>query len=243
MQKYFISSKEWETCEITGESAFHIQKVIRLKTYDSFLVSFEGKTYLASVKAFHGKNVCFQIIQEEKGNAELPFFVCLFQGYPKGDKMEQIIKYGTQLGASAFWPVLMKHSVFRLDPSKKDAKLERLNKIALEAGRQSHRDTIPPVLDICDLKNVDFSSYSVKLVCYEEERKEEVSLLKKAIRRLQADDRVAIVVGPEGGIDAQELAWLVDNGFVPVGLGPRILRTETVVFYLLSVISYEWELK
>ena len=94
------------------------------------------------------------------------------------------------------------------------------------------------------LKNIDFSNYDIKIVCYEEDAKNnECSAFKKAIKNAKINDKIAIVVGPEGGITNEEIDYLKSQGFITCALGPRILRTETVVFYCLSAISYEWELK
>lgn len=244
MQKYFISNEEFVNKSIIGDDAFHIKNVMRGRLNDQILIGNDGKTYLASITSLDNKMVGFEIIKEENGNVELPFFVSLFQGFPKSDKLENIIKYGTQLGVSEIHPVLMRYSVFKLDEKKKDSKLDRFNKIAKEAAEQSYRNIVPKVVGIEQLKKVDFSSYNVKLVCYEESAKNaEKSAFKAAISNLKENDRVAIVVGPEGGISPEEISYLESIGFTCVALGPRILRTETVVFYCLSAISYEWELK
>ncbi len=244
MQKYFISSEDFNDLTITGDDAFHIINVMRCKIGDEVLVGSNDKTYLVKIKSLEKKLVTFEIIEEKNGNTELPFFVSLFQGYPKADKLENIIKYGTQLGVCEFHPTLMRYSVFKLDDKKKDNKLERFNKIAKEAAEQSFRQRLPKVVDIKNLKKIDFSSYDVKLVCYEESAKEfEASAFRQAVMNLKKDDKIAIVVGPEGGISPDEIEYLEAQGFTKVGLGPRILRTETVVFYCMSAISYEWELK
>jgi 16S rRNA (uracil1498-N3)-methyltransferase len=134
--------------------------------------------------------------------------------------------------------------VFKLDPKKKDSKLERFRKIAKEAAEQSFREKIPQIPDIIDLKKIDFSKYTTKIVCYEESAKNgELTNFKNAIKNLKPNENVAIIVGPEGGIDDSELKYLESIGFIPASVGRRILRTETVVFYTLSAISYEWELK
>lgn len=244
MQKYFISDECFQNKIIDSDDAFHIKNVMRGRVGDRILLGVSGKTYLAELVDFGNKEVKFEIIQEETGNVELPFFISLFQGYPKSDKLEGIIKYGTQLGVTEIHPVLMRYSVFKLDEKKKDGKLERFNKIAKEAAEQSYRNIVPQVVGIENLKKVDFSSYDVKLICYEESAKSnESSAFKTAISNLKEGQRVAIVVGPEGGIAKDEIDYLVNQGFTCVALGPRILRTETVVFYCLSAISYEWELK
>ena len=100
------------------------------------------------------------------------------------------------------------------------------------------------VVDIKTLKSIDFSNYDKKIVCYEEEAKlGEESNFKKIVSSLKENDKVAIVIGPEGGIDESEIDYLKKEGFIPCGLGPRILRTETASMYCLSAISYEMELR
>ena len=244
MQKFFITLDEFENKVLTKDTSFQLINVLRSKVYDQFLVGVIDKTYLVQISKIENKLVAFEVIEEKTGNSELPFFVSLFQGYPKGDKLENIIKYGTQLGVHEFHPTLMKRSVFKLDSNKKDNKLERFNKIAKEAAEQSFRDACPTVVDIKQLNKIDFSEYDVKIVCYEESAKEgETSAFKRIVKSIKANDKIAVVVGPEGGITPEEVEYLTNQGFTSVGLGPRILRTETVVFYVLSTLSYEWELK
>lgn len=244
MQKYFISNDDLLNLKITSDDVHHITKVLRSRIGDEVLVSNEDKSYLVKITQMTNNEVSFEIVKEEIGNIELPVFVSIFQGYPKGDKIEEIIKHGTELGAYEFYPTLMKRSVFKLEPKKKDSKLQRFNKIAKEAAEQSFRNRVPRVVDIKNLKELDFSCYNVKIVCYEELAKEnEQSNFKNIISKLNINDKVAVVIGPEGGIDDKEIEYLKEKGFIPCALGPRILRTETAVFYVLSSISYEMELK
>ena len=244
MQKFFITLDEFENRVLTKDTSFQLINVLRSKVDDQFLVGVIDKTYLVQISKIENKLVAFEVIEEKTGNSELPFFVSLFQGYPKGDKLENIIKYGTQLGVHEFHPTLMKRSVFKLDSNKKDNKLERFNKIAKEAAEQSFRNVCPTVVDIKQLSKINFSDYNVKILCYEESAKnDETSAFKHIVKSINANDKIAVVVGPEGGIAPEEVEYLMKQGFVSVGLGPRILRTETVVFYVLSTLSYEWELK
>ena len=244
MQKFFITLDEFESKMLTKDTSFQLINVLRSKVNDQFLVGVIDKTYLVQISKIENKNVAFEVIEEKTGNSELPFFVSLFQGYPKGDKLENIIKYGTQLGIHEIHPTLMKRSIFKLDSNKKDNKLERFNKIAKEAAEQSFRDVCPKVVDIKQLNKIDFSDYNVKILCYEESAKEgETAAFKRIVKSINTNDKIAVVVGPEGGIAPEEVEYLTKQGFISVGLGPRILRTETVVFYVLSTLSYEWELK
>lgn len=208
------------------------------------MVSDSNKTYYAKINTVTKDEVTFEILEEKAGNTELPVFVSIFQGYPKGDKMEEIIKHGTELGAKEIIPTFMKRSIVKLEEKKINSKLERFRKIAKEAAEQSYRDSIPNIPSIPYLKTIDFSSFDVKIVCYEESAKNgELKAFKSIISNLSENMRVACVIGPEGGIDDAELEYLKALGFIPCALGPRILRTETAVFYILSAISYEMELK
>jgi len=244
MQKYFISTKDLENKAITGDDVFHIRSVVRSRIGDEILVSDEFTTYKGKITSITNNDVAFEIINEEIGNTELPVFVSIFQGYPKGDKLEDVIKHGTELGAYEFIPVIMKRSVFKLEPKKKESKLIRFNKIAKEAAEQSFRLRVPKVVDILSLKEIDFSKFDKKILCYEESAKNnELTNFKSVVKSLKDNDKIAIVIGPEGGIDNSEYEYLVSKGFIPCALGPRILRTETAIFYALSTISYEMELK
>ena len=244
MQKYFITKENLENRVITGDDAYQISTVLRFKGDEIVMVSDSEKSYLAKILNVSKDEVSFEIVEEKTGNMELPVFVSIFQGYPKGDKMEEIIKHGTELGAKQIIPTFMKRSIVKLEKKKINSKLERFRKIAKEASEQSFRNAIPEVPSIPYLKTIDFSSFDVKIVCYEESAKNgELKAFKSLISNLKENARVAVVVGPEGGIDDSELSYLKDKGFIPCALGPRILRTETAVFYILSAISYEMELK
>lgn len=244
MQKYFISDDDFKNNKITSDDVFHISNVMRYKAGDKILIGNNKKVFLAKINEITKSYVTYEIIEEEIGNTELPVFISIYQGYPKGDKLDDIIKHSTELGVSEIIPTLMKRSVFKLEEKKKDSKLTRFRKIAKEAAEQSERLIIPKIPDIISLKQIDFSKYDYKILCYEENaRNNELKAFKNIIKQLKENDKVAIVIGPEGGIDETELNYLLSQGFIPASLGPRILRTETAPLYALSAISYELELK
>jgi len=244
MQKYFISDDDFKNNKITSDDVFHISNVMRYKAGDKILIGNNKKVFLAKINEITKSYVTYEIIEEKIGNTELPVFISIYQGYPKGDKLDDIIKHSTELGVSEIIPTLMKRSVFKLEEKKKDSKLTRFRKIAKEAAEQSERLIIPKIPDIISLKQIDFSKYDYKILCYEENaRNNELKAFKNIIKQLKENDKVAIVIGPEGGIDETELNCLLSQGFIPASLGPRILRTETAPLYALSAISYELELK
>jgi len=244
MQKYFVNDSDFNSNKITSDDVFHISNVMRYKIGDNILIGNNKKSYLAKITEITKSFVSYEIVEEKIGNTELPVFVSIYQGYPKGDKLDDIIKHSTELGVYEIIPTIMKRSVFKLDEKKKDSKIIRFNKIAKEAAEQSERLIVPNIPDIEYLKKIDFSIYDYKILCYEEDaRNNELLQFKTIIKKLKQNDKLAIIVGPEGGIDNEELDYLKSIGFVSASLGPRILRTETAAFYALSAISYEMELK
>lgn len=243
MQKYFISTEELNNRKITSSDAFHIRNVMRSKIDDLIIVACDEIQYKAKITEITNDYVAFLEVEKLENLTELPVNVHIFQGYAKGDKMDEIVKHSTELGATSIVATMMKRSIVKLEDKKISSRIERFKKIAKEAAEQSFRVRIPSV-SIETLKKIDFSSYDLKLVCYEENAKNnELVNFKRAIKGLILGQNVAVVIGPEGGIDKDELDYLTNLGFIPCALGPRILRTETASFYVLSSISYELELK
>lgn len=242
MQKYFLNSQDFLNQCITGDDAFHLIKVMRSRVGEKILIGYDAKSYLAEITAID-KSVSFAIVEELSVNNELPVEVTIIQGYPKGDKFEDIIKHGTELGAKAFIPCLLKRSQFNVDEKRKANKISRFQKIAKEAAEQSFRNIVPMISDFKKISEIDLSSYDHILVCYEESAKNgEMKALKTLYKQLKPGMKLAVIIGPEGGITDEEIAYLESKGCVVGALGKRILRTETAVFYVLSTLSYEMEL-
>lgn len=244
MQKYFISQEEFNENVITSDDVHHISVVMRFKIGDYIIVSDGYNEALAKITSITKKNVCFKIEKAIQNNNELPFLIDIYQGYPKGDKIEDIVKHSVELGVNDIYGVITKRTIFKVDNDRLKNKIIRFNKIAKEAAEQSNRAKLSRFVDVKELKKYDFSDYDIKIVCYEESAKEnEHSNFKEAIKKIKPNSRVCVLIGPEGGIDETEISYLKSLGFVLCGLGPRILRTETASMYVLSSISYEWELK
>lgn len=244
MQKYFISHDDFINSKITGDDVYHIKTVMRFKVGDEIVISDEAEEIVASICEIEKNYVRFKKIMAIQNNNELPFLTDLYQGYPKSDKLDDIIKHTTELGISNIYGVITKRSIFKLQDGKLESKIARFNKIAKEASEQSNRKRLSHFIDIKNLNKIDFSSYDTLIVCYEESAKQnECSNFKKAVKNIKEGSRVCILVGPEGGFDKSEIDDLLKQGFIACGLGPRILRTETAALYALSAISYEWELK
>jgi 16S rRNA (uracil1498-N3)-methyltransferase len=243
MQKYFISKDELKD-NIIIEDSFHIINVMRFKVNDKIIVSDNDKSYLVEIRELSKNKVRFERLEAIEKDNELPFFVDIYQGLPKSDKLDDILKHSTELGVNSVCAVISKRSIVKIDPKKEEAKTIRYNKIMKEASEQSLRMHKSTFIGFKKLKDIDFSSYDLKLIAFEEDAKEgEKSIFKESIQNLKKGDRVCVFIGPEGGIDLEEIDYLKSIGFKSCALGPRILRTETASMYVLSAISYESELK
>jgi 16S rRNA (uracil1498-N3)-methyltransferase len=248
MQRYFVSNDQRTDVgvTITGEDARHISRVMRMKPGEPILVCDEtGQTFLCEIQEINETNVRCLIRETIEEKSELPIKVTLVQGLPKGDKLEFVVQKGTELGAAGFLPFESERAIVKWDTSKVQKKLERLRKIAKEAAEQSHRSTIPIINEPLRLDAlIAFSqSFTHKMVAYEEEAKQgEVKRFASLLSTIKEGQSLLVVLGPEGGLTAEEVDKLQQAGFVLAGLGPRILRTETAPLYVLSAVSYQFEL-
>ena len=220
---------------ITGEEAQHIGRVLRMKKGDEVtLCDGEGNFYEAVLSDFSDKSVTADILSSRRAETEPEVQITIFQGVPKNPKLETIVQKATEIGVVRIVPVDTVRAVAKLD---KSAKVDRLRKIAKEAAKQSKRGIIPYVNDTVSFKEAVkmASEADLALIPYEEER--EVSL-KKALSG-KNPQTVAVMIGPEGGFEKEEICLAKENGIISVTLGKRILRTETAPLAVSAAILYE----
>ena len=239
MQRYFLTEEDFLNKTITNDDVFHIYKVMRGKIGDMIEVCYDNIAYLAKITLISSDLVSFDILEELDKKDENKAKITLFQGLPKGDKTDDIIKHSTELGVDEIILFQMKRSIVKIEPNKMDSKLTRYNKIAKEAAEQAHRVSVPTVLLKNNLKEIDFSSYDLKLLLDEEEAKK---IDGKQLKSIDFNNKINIIfiVGPEGGIDDKEREYFIKNGFLPVSIGKNILRTETASLAFLAMLNYEF---
>ncbi|WP_188631230.1 16S rRNA (uracil(1498)-N(3))-methyltransferase [Lentibacillus kapialis] len=247
MQRYFIPSENWtdNKVTITGDDVHHIARVMRSHTGEEIICNHpDGYAAVCRITDIEKDTVYTIISKWLEESSESPIDVTIAQGLPKSDKMEFVLQKGAELGAASFIPVQTDRSVTVWDQKKTDKKLKRYSKIIKEASEQSHRNKIPRIQKVMSTTELatDSGNYQIKLFAYEEEAKNEVfQSLGTAISKISRGDRVLLVIGPEGGFSGREADVLKQNEFIPVRLGPRILRTETASLYALASISYHFE--
>ena len=244
MQQFF-AEPSWireNKIYMQGADVNHIKNVLRMKPGEDVRVSDgRGKAYLCCIHSYEEQTAVLDILKELAPDTELPSRIVLFQGLPKGDKMEWIVQKAVELGAAGIIPFAAGRSVVRLDEKKAEKKTVRWQAIARSAAQQCGRAVIPevsrPVSFAEALKQA--SELDVILIPYELERGMEETA--EIIRNIRPGQSVGIFIGPEGGFDAEEVEKAKAAGARPVSLGSRILRTETAGLTMLSILMYEFE--
>lgn len=244
MPKFFVKSNQINDNKviIIGEDVNHIKNVLRLNIDDNIQVcNLDTKVnYITGISKFDSGSIECIIFNEINSNAESNIHINIFQGIPKADKMELVIQKCVELGANEITPVEMKRCVVKINDKDKAKKILRWQKISEVAAKQCGRDMVPKINDVTNIKNICnlIKEYDIVLLAYENE---EENTLRNELLKLKGNKslKIAVIIGPEGGIDKEEVDSLKENGAKVITLGKRILRTETVAFVLVSIIMYE----
>ena len=212
---------------ITGTDFNHIKNVLRMGVGDTFLVSDDGISNLCEIESFESDSVIAKIIEENYNDTSLPISIYLFQGLPKGDKMELIIQKTVELGVECIVPVEMSRCVVKLDDKKKKSKVSRWQSISESAAKQSKCNRIPEICDVLTYKQALEKAKDLDLLLVPYESKNGMEDTKDALSQIKSGMSVGILIGPEGGFDEKEVEQAFEIGGKVISLGKRILRTET----------------
>ncbi|MDY0345125.1 MAG: RsmE family RNA methyltransferase [Bacilli bacterium] len=233
MQRYFGQVFEGRAILNEGD-AFHLSKVMRCSIGTEIEVVADGRVYLSRVEKV--KPLFIKIINTQNENNELPNDIVLIMAPLKGDKTNLVLQKATELGVSEIILLLTSRTIVRFKQKDVLSKLTRFNTILKEAAEQSQRIHIPLISytdKISKLKNFHATH---KFVAFEQQSGP-TGGFNKLIKQIKKRERIAIVIGPEGGFANEEIDELKTLSFIPVSLGKRILRAETASIYALSVIA------
>ena len=238
MQQYFIKGQVENPVIIKDKDTVkHMFNVMRLTEDDQVVLVFEdGIKRLARVT--DRENHIFEVIEDLNDNVEMPVSVTIASGFPKGDKLDLVTQKATELGAQAIWAFPADWSVVKWDGKK-------LAKIALGAAEQSKRNRVPEVR-LFEKKGEflsELDNFDKIFIAYEETAKAgELATLARELAQVENGQKILFIFGPEGGISPSEIDAFEEAGGLKIGLGPRIMRTETAPLYALSSVSYALEL-
>jgi 16S rRNA (uracil1498-N3)-methyltransferase len=206
----------------------------------------QKKEYTCVLDGFFSDRVTARVVSERQSDTEPPFCAHLYQALPKGEKLDSIIQKSVECGVCSITTFQSERCIAK-EKADEENKLRRRNKIALEAAKQSGRGIVVevnPTLTFAGMLDAADSA-DIKLFCYEGDGtrslREEIRARRESGEIADGVD-IAIVIGSEGGFSLREVDAARERGFVPVGLGKRILRTETAASFALACLVYELEL-
>ena len=225
-----------DTITISGEDARHIARSLRMRVGEALTVcDGEGTDYDGVIEELDGESVTVRVERSHPSKGEPRAQVTVYQGYPKGDKLEFIIEKAVELGACEIVPVMTERSVARPDGAQAAKKAVRWQRHALEAAKQCGRGVVPRVAPLTDFAKLQplLERHELVIFCYEEGG--------MSLRDIFADcakmpSSVGIFIGAEGGIAQREAQHLADCGAVAATLGTRILRCETAPIAALTAV-------
>ncbi len=234
MRRFFVPPQNLldDPVPLPEEIVHHLGAVLRLSVGDEILLlDGEGRLCHCRLESL-GRRVGTARVLDCRQEPEVSLPVRLLQGLPKGDKMDLVLQKGTELGMTAFTPVLVERSIPSADRGEK--RRQRWERIIREAAQQSRRAYLPRLDNVLPLTEaLKHCGEDLRLLLWEEESRPLADILPAAAPR-----DVAVLVGPEGGFSVGEVALARRAGFIPVSLGRRILRSETAGLAITAILQY-----
>jgi 16S rRNA (uracil1498-N3)-methyltransferase len=224
------------TLPLSAADVHHAVDVLRIHEGEELdAVEPSGRVWRVRVTSTCVDLVHAEVLREVPG-AALPQ-VTLVMGVAKGEKMDAVVRQATELGVDRVIPVLCERCVVKLPPSRAAEKAERWRRIALAASKQAKRASVPVVEAAAPLRDVlaELAAYDGVIVAWEESAGDHLASVTRVWAGMPTA-RIAVVVGPEGGLSASEVASLEAIGARVVTLGPTILRAETAALATIAVV-------
>lgn len=238
--RFFVTQNQINENKIvlSNEDSHHLKNVLRAKIGDKISVCDDKMTqYECGICNIEEKSIELNILNSSSVTGELPIEVILFQCVPKREKFEFIIQKAVELGIHEITPAFSK----RTEVNKKNFndKNDRYNKIALSAAKQCGRGYIPKILNAIDFNQAlsEASLLDTSILCYENCKTQSLKDIFNGTKFTE-NKKIGIIVGPEGGFEESEVEMAIKSNIFVCSLGTRIMRTETVAIYLLSIINY-----
>lgn len=244
MQHFFVTTDQVKDHDIyiEGSDVNHMKNVLRMKPGERLYISDgDNHKYLCQVKGYEEGQAVLEILSQEMADTELSSKIYLFQGLPKGDKLELIIQKAVELGVYEVIPVAMKRCVVKLDEKKAAKKVSRWGEIARSAAKQSGRGLIPQINRVVSYQEALVLAKKLDVLLIPYELADGMEYTRRVIESVQPGQSVGIFIGPEGGFEKEEVRLAREVGAKEITLGRRILRTETAGLTVLSILMYHLE--
>ena len=231
MQQYFAIEKNGDKLKLNKEDENHIRNVMRFKSHDEVIVVYDKVMYNCEFTDEPLVTKIKNIIKESKCERRIIAYIPILQE----EKMSFVIEKGTEMGVTDFVPIQFLRCKYKIKKEIVDKKMNRWKKIAKESAEQSRQIQIPIIHQIQSIDTIKLSN-GVNILCSLD--KNDVKPIKQILSTTNIYDTINLLFGPEGGITSEEENKLVQKGFIKTSLGDMVLRTETVIIYIMSIINY-----
>ncbi len=252
MPRFFIRANQIENGVVTllGDDAHHISRSLRMAAGEHITVcDMQKNEYECGLTDFLPDRVLANILESRQSDTEPPYYAHVFQALPKGDKLDSVIQKAVECGASEITTFESERCIVRAKGENEAKKVERRQRISLEAAKQSGRGFVPTVNPTVSFGEMlkQAAAADIPLFCYEGDGTVALpQALEQALGQMPKSAKqptVSLIIGSEGGFSLAEAEAARAAGMIPVGLGKRILRTETAASFVLACLVYELEMR
>lgn len=221
--------------QLDDNAAQHVGRVLRMQPGQALsLFNGDGQDYPALIVSSSKKNVTVQLEQAVANNSESTLQIVLGQTLSKGDRMDYAVQKATEMGVTHIVPLSTERCDVRLKGDREDKRLSHWRSVAISAAEQCGRARVPEILPVMNVN--EWLEYSqdcdLRLVLHHR--------TEQSLESLTKPSSIALMIGPEGGLSASEITQAEQSGFLPVALGPRVLRTETAPVAAITLCQWLW---
>ncbi len=227
--------REGATAELDENAALHVGRVLRMQPGQELrLFNGDGNDYPATITSANKKNVEVQVGTPDANPTESPLDIILGQALSNGDRMDYAVQKAVEMGVTRIVPLTTERCDVKLKGDREDKRLRHWQSVAISAAEQCGRARVPDILPVMTVTEwlEHTRDCEVRLVLHHR--------TEQSLDALTKPTRVALMIGPEGGLSADEISQAESEGFLPVALGPRVLRTETAPVAAMALCQYLW---
>lgn len=222
-------------CQLDDNAAQHVGRVLRMQPGQSLLLfNGDGQDYSATITEAGKKQVEVEVDEAKPNLTESNLNIVLGQTLSKGDRMDYAVQKAVEMGATQIVPLTTERCDVKLKGDREDKRLRHWRQVAISAAEQCGRARVPDIQPVMTLPDwfAHTTDCDLRLVLHHR--------TGQSLRTLNQPDRIALMIGPEGGLSADEIASAENSGFLPVALGPRVLRTETAPVAAIALCQWLW---
>lgn len=222
-------------CQLDDNAANHVGRVLRMQAGQALLLfNGDGQDYHATITEAGKKHVLVAVTEAAENETESPLRVVLAQTLSKGDRMDYAVQKAVEMGVSEIVPLTTERCDVKLKGDREDKRLRHWQQVAISAAEQCGRARVPEIQPVMTVQQwlEHARACDLRLVLHHR--------TERSLNTLEKPSSIALMIGPEGGLTAEEIALAEDNGFLPVALGPRVLRTETAPVAAIALCQWLW---